>query len=170
MGSVGGANRCSTAGGRRLERVHHQMASPRPALNLRGGIGEMRRTLLASATLVFASGLAQAQSFSSDLPTINGSVTIATGNTFQQILVATTFTVDQARKSLTIQNNNTSDNCWITFGAIGGVAITASNATKTQSILLVPGGSYQRYFPYVPSDAIIGTCASNSDTLYIEVQ
>jgi hypothetical protein len=32
MGSVGGANHCSTAGGRRLERVHHQMAAPRPAL------------------------------------------------------------------------------------------------------------------------------------------
>jgi uncharacterized membrane protein YoaK (UPF0700 family) len=130
----------------------------------------MRRTLLASAALVFASGLAQAQNFSSDLPTINGSVTIVTGNTFQQVLAATTFTVDQQRKSLTIENNNISDNCWIAFGAVGGVAITAANATKAESILLLPGGSYQRYFPYVPSDAIIGTCASNSDTLYIDTQ
>jgi hypothetical protein len=120
--------------------------------------------------LALAIGSARAQNFSSDLPTINGSVTIVTGNTFQQVLAATTFTVDQQRKSLTIENNNTSDNCWIAFGAVGGAAITAANATKAESILLLPGGSYQRYFPYVPSDAIIGTCASNSDTLYIDTQ
>jgi hypothetical protein len=130
----------------------------------------MKRILFASMALVLAIGFAHAQSFSSDLPTINGSVTIVTGNTFQQVLAATTFTVDQQRKSLTIHNNNTSDNCWIAFGAVNGVAITAANATKAESILLLPGGSYQRYFPYVPSDAIIGTCASNSDTMYIDTQ
>jgi hypothetical protein len=130
----------------------------------------MKRILLVGVALALAASSAQAQIFSSDLPTINGSVTIATGNTFQQVLAATTFAVDQQRKSLTIHNNNTTDNCWIAFGAVNGVAITAANATKAESILLLPGGSYQRYFPYVPSDAIIGTCASNSDTLYIDTQ
>jgi len=41
---------------------------------------------------------------------------------------------------------------------------------ESQSILLAPGGSFQRYEPFIPSDAIIGTCASNSDTLYIDTQ
>src|ERR1700732_3197592 len=123
----------------------------------------MKRILLAGVALVLAfGGAAQAQSFSSDLPTTNGSVTIATGNTFQTVLAATTFTVDQQRKSLTIQNNNTSDNCWVFVGA--------GTATKATSMLLSSGGSYQRYFPYIPSDAIQATCASNGDSLYIDTQ
>jgi hypothetical protein len=35
---------------------------------------------------------------------------------------------------------------------------------------LVAGGSYTRYYPYVPSDEIEGTCATTSDTLYIDFQ
>jgi hypothetical protein len=122
----------------------------------------MKRILLAGLALALAVASAHAQSFSSDLPTTNGSVTITTGNTFQTVLAATTFTVDQQRKSVTIQNNNTSDSCWVFIGA--------GTATKAISILLTSGGSYQRYFPYVPSDAIQATCASNGDTLYIDTQ
>lgn len=98
--------------------------------------------------------------------TKNGSVTITTGNTFQTVLAALTavsFPGRPSRRSLTIQNNNTTtDNCWIFIGSG-----TASAAT---SILLQPGQAYTRYWPYVPSDAIQGTCASNSDTLYVDTQ
>ena len=105
-----------------------------------------------------------------DLPTTNGSVTIVTGNTFQQVLAATKDPRDFVRQSLTIQNNNTADSCWLVFGSVAGVAITAGNATKAESILLTAGGSFQRYAPYIPSDAIIATCAGNGDTLYIDTQ
>jgi hypothetical protein len=46
--------------------------------------------------------------------TANSSVTITTGNTFQQVLAAVTNN-DQCR-SLTIQNNNASDSGWIFLG------------------------------------------------------
>lgn len=92
--------------------------------------------------------------------TVNGSVSITVGNTFQQILPAAT---GETRQSLTIQNNNTTtDNCWIYLGS--------GTATKATSILLTPGLPYQRYFPYVPSDAIQGTCATTADTLYVDTQ
>ena len=94
--------------------------------------------------------------------TVNGSVTITTGNTFQTILASTVGTTT-VRQSLTIQNNQTTtDNCWVFVGS--------GTATKGTSILLQPGGSYTRYWPYVPSDAIQATCASNSDTLYLDTQ
>ena len=92
--------------------------------------------------------------------TINGSVTVATGNTYQVLLTA------NQRWSVTIQNNNTTDSCWIQFG----VGVTAANATKAKSIVLLPGGSWQRYYPYVPSDEIEGTCTTTSDTIYVDTQ
>ena len=85
--------------------------------------------------------------------TVNSSVTIATGNTFQQVL-ASNFGTSTQRQALTIQNNNTStDNCWLFLG-------TTANATKATSIILAPGQAYTRYWPFVPSDAIQVTCAS----------
>jgi hypothetical protein len=96
----------------------------------------------------------------SNRATINGSVVITTGNTFQKVLSA------GAPWSVTIENNNATDSCWIQFGQ----GVTAANAAKGKSILLLPGGSWARYYPYVPSDEIEGTCASNSDTLYVDTQ
>lgn len=98
-----------------------------------------------------------------DAATTNSAATITAGNTFQQVLAA--LGVSPAiRRSLTIENNNTNgDNCWVFIGA------TAS-ATKGTSILLTPGGSYTRYYPYVPSDNIAATCATTSDTLYVDSQ
>lgn len=93
--------------------------------------------------------------------TVNGSVTITTGNTFQTVLPSNYGTATQ-RQALTIENNNTADNCWLFIGAAA--------ATKATAILLLPGGSYTRYWPFVPSDAIQATCASNSDTLYVDTQ
>jgi hypothetical protein len=94
-----------------------------------------------------------------DRSTINASVIITTGNTFQTILFGTI----NYKASLTIQNNNTSaDNCWIFLGA--------GTATEAKSIILAPGQAYTRYFPYVPSDQIQVTCATTSDTLYVDTQ
>jgi len=112
---------------------------------------------IVAAVVVIAATPALAQS---NRTTINGSVVIATGNTFQTVRKS------DAPWSITIENNNTTDNCWIEFG----VGVTAANATKANAILLLPGGSWARYYPYVPSDEIEGTCASNSDTLYVDTQ
>jgi hypothetical protein len=104
----------------------------------------------------------------STAPTINRSAVIVTGNTFQTVLASVTL---NNRRSLTIENNNATDSCWISFGTLAnGTVITAANATKNNSILLLAGGSYTRYYPYIPSDEIEATCASNSDPLYIDVQ
>ena len=110
--------------------------------------------MLALVGALIAASAARAQE---NRPTLNKSATIAAGNTFQTILPAA------SPWSLTIQNNNTnSDNCWIFIGS--------GTASKGASILLGPGGSYGRYYPYVPSDVIQGTCATTSDTLYVDTQ
>jgi hypothetical protein len=116
----------------------------------------MIKLLLALALALFVSeALAQ-----SVLPTTNGSVTITNGNAFQTVL---TSAIGGPRRSLTIQNNNTNgDNCWVFVG--GGTA------AKGTSILLAQGASYTRYYPYIPSDAIQATCATTSDTLYVDTQ
>lgn len=100
--------------------------------------------------------------------TLNSSVVITTGNTFQSVLAAPSG--GSRRLSLTIQNNNASDSCWITFGAIGATAITVGNAAKASSIQLAAGQAYTRFYPYIPADAIFGTCATSLDTLYVDTQ
>jgi hypothetical protein len=106
------------------------------------------------------SSAAHAQASPTAIFTNNVSATIATGNTFQTVLSATVNAY--SRKSLTIQNNNSTDSCWIFIGS--------GSATKATSILLLAGGSYTRYYPYVPADAIQATCATTSDTLYVDYQ
>lgn len=93
--------------------------------------------------------------------TLNGSVVIATGNTFQTVL-ASNFNTTVQRQQLTINNNNATDSCWVFLGS--------GTATKGTSILLLAGASYRREWPYVPSDAVQATCASSSDTLYVDTQ
>lgn len=109
----------------------------------------------------------------SPLPTL-----IVAGNTFQQLLPVVSSGAD--RLSLLIQNNQTTlDNCWViingpwqagdtvaTIRAINGVSMTAKQA----AILLLPGGSYSRYYPFIPSDRILGTCASTGGSLYVDTQ
>ena len=93
--------------------------------------------------------------------TTNSSTTITTGGTFQTVLPA--LGTGAVRRSITIQNNNTgADNCWVFLGT--GAATTA------RSILLPTGGSYQRYYPYVPSDAVQMTCTTTGDSVYIDTQ
>lgn len=114
-----------------------------------------------------------------DLGTVNGSVSIATGNTFQQVLAAST-----SRRSLTIQNNQQSgtDNCFLIIGQASqitaGTTTTSSTLTIAgssiaagkASIVLQVGQAYTRFWPNVPSDVIFGTCASTSDSLYVDTQ
>lgn len=104
-------------------------------------------------------------------------ITITTGNTFQQALPALAATAQ--RRSLTIQNNNASDSCYLLIGGpwvagdttstsrtINGVSLTAIKG----AILLLAGQAYTRYFPYVPSDLILATCATTGDSLYVDTQ
>lgn len=116
------------------------------------------KKLLLAGVIALLSSAACADAPQSAYSTVNGSVVIAAGNTFQTVVAA-----NSRLRSLTIQNNNTNgDNCWVFVG--GGTA------TKPTAILLGQGGSYQRYYPYVPADAIQATCAATSDTLYVDTQ
>jgi hypothetical protein len=118
----------------------------------------LKRLLIGLAVAILSATALFAQT---NAPTTNIPVVIAAGNSFQTILAAQSGTT--TRRSLTIQNNNTNtDSCWLFIG--GG------SATKATSIVLLPGGSYQRYFPYLPSDAIQATCATTADTMYLDVQ
>jgi hypothetical protein len=116
----------------------------------------MKRLAVALFALLLA-GPAFAQTVAQ---TVNSSVVITTGSTFQTILAAITQT--NQRRSLTISNNNATDSCWLFIGS--------GSATKATSILLLPGGSYTRYSPYIPSDAIQATCSTTSDSVYVDVQ
>jgi hypothetical protein len=96
--------------------------------------------------------------------TVNGSSTIANGGTFQSVLPSIIGTTN-TRQSLTIQNNNISgtDYCYVYIGP-------NASATEAKSIALAVGQSYQRYWPYVPPDNISMTCATTSDTFYLDTQ
>ena len=119
---------------------------------------------LALGLLLFSADARAASSISGAVvnrSTLNASVVITTGGTFQTVLNSIQGTSTQ-RQALTIENNNTTDSCYLFIGA--------GSASAGISMLLLPGGSYTRYWPYVPSDVFQATCASNSDTLYIDVQ
>lgn len=117
------------------------------------------KTLTAAiAAAVLLCGHAQAQVV--DAATVNGSAVITTGATFQTVLAAVV--PPAVRRSLTIQNNNATDACWIYIGS--------GTAAKGTSITLLAGQMYTRYYPYIPSDAIQATCATAADTLYIDTQ
>jgi curli biogenesis system outer membrane secretion channel CsgG len=117
----------------------------------------MKRLAVASLFLALSCLGALAQTVAA---TTNGSVAITTGNTFQTVLTAVT--TNAQRRSLTIQNNNASDSCWLFIGT--------GSATKGTAILLASGQAYTRYYPYIPTDAIQATCATTADTLYIDNQ
>jgi hypothetical protein len=116
--------------------------------------------MLCAASLAIASILlgsrALAQTTTPQEPT-GSAITIEIANKFQQVVRAT----GTERRALTIQNKN-SDNCWVYVGS--------GKASKENSIALDPGTSYIRYWPFAPSDVIQATCASGSDTLFVEYQ
>ena len=96
--------------------------------------------------------------------TVNASISITIGGTFQAIAgLPNILGTQTVRNAVSIQNNNiNTDNCWLFIGS--------GTATEATSIILGPGGSYTRYWPYVPSDAFQATCATTSDTLYVDYQ
>lgn len=119
----------------------------------------MRKSLVLLALLISAPALAQTYPFPK--ATTRTSVSIVSGSTFQTLLAQ--LAPGAVRASLTIENNNTNgDNCWIT--------VDGGTATKGNAILLTPGGSYTRYYPFTPANLIQGTCASNGDTIYVDNQ
>ncbi len=115
----------------------------------------MKRKILAAAFFALFAAQANAQTA---IPTTNSSITITTGGTFQNLFAS----IGRGRRSLTIQNNNASDSCWIFIGS--------GTASKAVSILLLSGQAYTRYYPFLPSDVIQATCATSADTLYADVQ
>ena len=105
----------------------------------------------------------------------NDSISVTTALTFQSIALA-----DNGRVMLEMQNNNANtDNCWVNVdGRVPVGATTTSTVTNSKgvsvtaaqaSILLTPGLPYTRYFPHAPSAAIVGTCASVGDSLYVGI-
>ena len=128
--------------------------------------------LLLFNTVLFSSGASYAQTPNSgsaisgvtiNRSTKNVSVVIASSGTFQTVLTSILGT-SVVRQALTIENNNLTYNCYLFIGT--------GTPTAATSILLLPGGSYTRYWPYVPSDAFQATCSSAAEpaTLYIDVQ
>ena len=123
----------------------------------------MKRLLVAGLLLALSCVGALAQSINA--ATTRVPIVITAGNTFQTVLAAVG-APPATRRSLTIQNNNATDSCWLDYG----IGITAANATKAGAILLLAGGSYTRYYPYIPSDELEATCATTSDTMRVEYQ
>lgn len=126
--------------------------------------------------LLFLADLVDAAMAQSAVPTDNWSVSITTGNTFQQVQPA-----NNSRRALEIHNNNASDDCYINVdgsvvaGNTTSTTITTTGSKQTMtaakaSIRLIAGGSYTRYYPYVPSGPIVGTCAASADSLYVGIQ
>jgi hypothetical protein len=87
-------------------------------------------------------------------------------------------------QSLTIQNNNPmngTEMCYLDVsgaipigalvgGAPNGVGTPAPLTWKGAAVLLPPGASYTRYYPYIPQGPIVATCDSNNDSLYVDWQ
>lgn len=124
--------------------------------------------------LVFLLDFADAVMAQSAVPTDNWSVSITTGNTYQQVQAR-----NDARRSLTIQNNNASDSCYVNIdGSVAAGNTTASSVTTKggaitaakASVLLSAGQAYTRYYPYVPNGPIIATCATTGSSLYVDMQ
>jgi hypothetical protein len=130
-----------------------------PCIRVGPSRGETGRkfALAMFAALALFSAPAMAQTVAQ---TTNGSVVITTGATFQTVLAAVTS--NNQRRSLTINNNNATDACWVFLGS--------GTAAKGTSIMLLAGATYARYYPYIPSDAIQATCATSADTLYVDTQ
>lgn len=115
--------------------------------------------------LMAMSGIAMAQSASIVAATQSAYGTIAAGGTFQAMPgnLAIGVHTAAARRSLTVQNNNTTtDNCYLYIGT--------GTATTAKSILLAPGQGYTRYYPYVPSDPLQITCTTTGNSFYADYQ
>ena len=103
----------------------------------------------------------------------NRSVIITTGLTYQVVVPAGTY------KSIIIENNNTNtDLCYIEDSGLDvatnttSTSVTTSNGTTTAgkaSITLAVNGSYNQN-SLTTSAAIVATCATSNDWLYVRTQ
>jgi hypothetical protein len=138
----------------------------------------MRAIPVALAMLVLFVSCAKSQQ-PSQKPTANMSIKITTGGTFQQVAP-----LKQSMQSLTIQNNNPmagAEMCYLDVsgaiplgallgGTANGVGSPAPATWQGATILLPPGASYTRYYPYIPQGPIVATCTTTNDTLYVDWQ
>lgn len=134
-----------------------------------------RHVAALAATLLFALMACQPAQAQSQLPSDNHSRSIATGNTYQTLAPAT-----GSRRTLEVENNNATDNCLIDVTGTVPVGATTSTSVTTAdnvsltaakaSILLIPGGSYTRYYPSTPLGPIVGTCTTSGDSIYVDAQ
>jgi hypothetical protein len=132
------------------------------------------RILVALAWLVTLTIAAYGQQ-PSQRPTTNSSIKIAAGGTYQ--LVAA---FRQSMNSLTIQNNNPmagSEMCYVEVSGtvlVGNILTTSvlggTTTAQGASVLLPPGASYTRYYPFIPLGGIVATCTNTNDTLYVDWQ
>lgn len=116
------------------------------------------------------------------VPSTNMSLSLSTASMYQVISPNASSPLGVQRAALTIQNNNTTGNCWVEdSGLVPSGATTGTVVTLTQpsshtttagaaSILLNPGGSYQRYSPLIPNGTIVGACDTAGNSLFVEQQ
>ncbi len=102
---------------------------------------------------------AQQHSYPVPAPDTNGSTTITTGGTFQQLAGP-----QSNRLSLDFQNKSgNGDACYLFFG------VNAS-ATTAKSIKIADGQEYLRSSGGIPSAAIQATCTTTGDAVYFDSQ
>lgn len=120
---------------------------------------------------------AHAQGVPDARPT-NHSIKVTTGLTYQAIAIPL-----NDRVSVTFQNNAgnaSTDVCYIDItgkvpvGNTTSTNVTVDGVTMTSaqaSITLSNGGSYGRYTAFVPGGvAVVGTCTSTGDAIYVDSQ
>ena len=138
-----------------------------------------QRTIFA-ALLVLLGTPALAQT---SIPTRNFSVTITTGLTYQVVAPAVNPVgapnPNAVRNTLEIQNNNAADACWVNYDGLVVAGNTTATSVTTQnqattaqqaSVSLAAGQSLTRYYPHTPNAAIVATCATTGDSLYVALQ
>lgn len=100
------------------------------------------------------------------LSTRNSSVTLATSG-FTLVLPASYPQASSSvymRQELTVNNNNSSDKCYVFLGP------ATSTATSQISMLITAGNSIRREWPVVPDDAVQIACDKPGDSVYIDFQ
>jgi hypothetical protein len=135
----------------------------------------MKRLALSACCAALALALPSLAVAQQNRGTLNYSQKITLGATYQTLRPA------ENRWSITVQNNNASDACYVFIGGtqitpgttttattitVNGVSMTAGQA----SIALSSGASWARYAPYIPNDVIYGTCATTGDSIYVDIQ
>jgi hypothetical protein len=91
------------------------------------------------------------------LNTTQGSGTINSGGTYQQISAA-----NASRGSLEIQNKSGADNCYLFFGTTAA----ANAAGIAGGLIIYAGQDYLRASGTIPGDAVQLTCATTGDPFY----